>query len=412
MPRVLAYTSPALGHLYPMVPLLLELHRRGHEVHVRTHPGQLETLRALGLRAEAVDPAIAERTEPDYETRSPRKAMEIGVRTFVARGEVDGPDLARAVARIEPDLLVVDGHCWGACSAAEGSGLPWVRFSSYTPPLVSRGTPPFGPGWLPRTGLLGRVRDALARPVVHGLLERMLLPRLNDLRGRLGVPPTTSIEAFFRSADRMLVATAEPFEYPHPDWGPSVVMIGASSWEPPTPTPPWLAEIDGPLVLVTTSSEYQADEELVRAAIAGLTGQGWTVVATMPAGLVDLGPLPDDVRVVEFVPHGQVLDRAVAAVTHGGMGATQKALSHEVPVVVVPFGRDQLEVAARVITADAGVRLPVTQLGPETLRDAVQRAQAHRPGAERVAAGFAAAGGAVTGADVCEALLAAAAHQA
>jgi UDP:flavonoid glycosyltransferase YjiC (YdhE family) len=49
-----------------------------------------------------------------------------------------------------------------------------------------------------------------------------------------------------------------------------------------------------------------------------------------------------------------VLDRAACAVTHGGMGATQKALAHGVPVCVVPFGRDQLEVARRVRTAGAG----------------------------------------------------------
>ena len=50
-------------------------------------------------------------------------------------------------------------------------------------------------------------------------------------------------------------------------------MIGALTWEPPTETPAWLDEIEGPLVLVTTSSEYQADEALVRAA-AGGAGRG------------------------------------------------------------------------------------------------------------------------------------------
>jgi hypothetical protein len=34
--KVLAYTSPARGHLYPIVPILLELQRRGHEIALRT----------------------------------------------------------------------------------------------------------------------------------------------------------------------------------------------------------------------------------------------------------------------------------------------------------------------------------------------------------------------------------------
>jgi UDP:flavonoid glycosyltransferase YjiC (YdhE family) len=36
MARVLAYTSPARGHLYPLTPILDELQSRGHEISVRT----------------------------------------------------------------------------------------------------------------------------------------------------------------------------------------------------------------------------------------------------------------------------------------------------------------------------------------------------------------------------------------
>ncbi len=34
--KVLAYTSPARGHLYPLVPILDELARRGHAIAIRT----------------------------------------------------------------------------------------------------------------------------------------------------------------------------------------------------------------------------------------------------------------------------------------------------------------------------------------------------------------------------------------
>ena len=36
MARVLAYTSPARGHLYPLVQILDELAARGHEIAIRT----------------------------------------------------------------------------------------------------------------------------------------------------------------------------------------------------------------------------------------------------------------------------------------------------------------------------------------------------------------------------------------
>ena len=55
MSTILAYTSPAIGHLFPMVPLLLELKARGHEVHVRALRQQIPMLRGAGFQAQAVD---------------------------------------------------------------------------------------------------------------------------------------------------------------------------------------------------------------------------------------------------------------------------------------------------------------------------------------------------------------------
>ena len=88
-----------------------------------------------------------------------------------------------------------------------------------------------------------------------------------------------------------------------------------------------------------------------------------------------------------------MLQRAVRAITHGGMGATQKALAHGVSVCTVPFGRDQLEVARRVETAQAGTRLHAKRLRPARLRTKTREAIILAAGARRVAAGFAAAGG-------------------
>jgi len=405
MSPVLAYTSPAIGHLFPMTPILLELLRRGHDVHLRTIPEQLDLMRSLGLRAEAVDPGVRALPADDFGAKNAKQALDRAAALFCARGDVDGPDLERAISDVHPDLVLVDTNSWGASDAAEAWGGPWAIFSPYTPAVSSKGTPPFGPGLLPMRGPIGRLRDAAVRPLVIGAVEKAVMPRMNALRGRFGLAPMSSADEYFRRAPLMLVATSEPLEYPHPDWGDGITMVGALTWEPPTQRPAWLDEIEGPIALVTTSSEYQADEGLVRAAVSGLSDEPYTVVATMPAGVDGVGALPRNARVVEFVPHGHVLDRTVVAVTHGGMGATQKALSRGIPVCVVPFGRDQLEVAARVVHADAGTRVPAKKLSPRTLRDAVRTAATKQAGAARVAAGFAAAGGAPAAVDAMEALL-------
>ena len=402
MATVLAYTSPAIGHLYPMTPLLLELAARGHDVHVRTVAGQVDHLRGLGLRAEPIDPRIAEIEHPDWEAANPKEALLVAVRTFCDRAAFDGPDLQAALEVVEPDVLVVDINAWGALTAAEASGLPWVTFSPYTPPLRSKDAPPFGPGLRPIGGPLGRLRDAVVRPLVLGVAEKAMRPRIDEVRAGFGLGPVASVDDFLRRCDLMLVTTAEPFEYARSDWGDDVLLVGASAWEPPQAVPAWLDAVDRPVVLVTTSSERQDDAVLVRAALEALAGEPVFVVATMPAGLAAGLDVPANARVEEFVPHGPVLDRAAVAVTHGGMGATQKALVRGVPVVVVPFGRDQLEVARRAEVSGAGVRLPAKRLTPERLRDAVRDARGRTPAAQAVAAGFARAGGATTAADAIE----------
>src|SRR5438067_13147106 len=85
-----------------------------------------------------------------------------------------------------------------------------------------------------------------------------------------------------------------------------------------------------------------------------------------------------------------------------GMGATQKAIACGVPVCVVPFGRDQLEVARRAEVSGAGTRLPAPRLNPERLRAKVLEAITRKRGAEEVASAFAAAGGAQAACDNIE----------
>jgi MGT family glycosyltransferase len=239
-------------------------------------------------------------------------------------------------------------------------------------------------------------------PLITGGFERVIVPQLNEVRRAEGLAPLRDMTDIIARAPLTLSMTAEPFEYPRSDWPDSVVMVGPCTWEPPVATPPWLAESSEPIVLVTTSSEFQDDDRLVRAALEGLAGERLRVVATVPAGDPAAFDVPPNARVERFLPHGMLLERAVCAVTHGGMGATQKALVRGVPVCAVPFGRDQFEVARRVEVVGAGSRLPARRLTPDRLRTKVHEAMGCAEGARRVATGFEAAGGPIASADAIE----------
>lgn len=391
-----------MGHAFPMGALLRELAGRGHQVHLRTMAAAVAGMRNAGFHTEPVDPEIEAISGQDWLARNALGVLKMSIDVLCRRAMLEVGDLKAAIDAVRPDVIIVDANCWGAISVADAGAIPWLVFSPFTPYLRSRGVPPFGPGLRPLPGVLGDIRDASIRPFVTYLFDRRMLPRVNAIRGRLGVPPVKSVDAFFRRAPLLLAVGGEPFEYPHPGWGDAVHLIGACVFEPTAATPHWLSAIDRPIVLVSTSSVKQADAVLGRTALEALAGEPVHVVATFPAGVPSGLPRPANATVCRFAPHSVVLERAVCAITHGGMGATVKALDRGVPVCVVPFARDQAEVARRVQVARCGTRLPAKKLTAARLLAKVRMAMMMADGARRVAAGFAATGGVARGADLIE----------
>lgn len=405
MARILAYTSPARGHLFPLTPILDELKARGHVIALRTLHSELDLMRARGFEAEAISAAIEDRQHDDWRAGSPQKALKLAVQGFLDRSEHDCADLQKAIETDRPDAVLVDVNSWGAMAAAEAWGGPWAVFCPYPLPLSSSDVPPYGPGLAPARGPLGRLRDKALRPLVIGTIQKTMTPALNRVRARLGLAPLPDADDLFRRPPLLIYLTAEPFEYHRRDWPDSVVMVGPCEWEPPAELPAALTSADKPFVLVTASSEFQNDQRLIQAALDGLEDEPYTVVATLPAGDPSTIRVPANAIVEKFIPHGPVLDRAVCAVTHGGMGATQKALARGVPVCAVPFGRDQLEVARRLQVSGAGSRLPAKKLTPERLRQKVREAIGCAEGAKRIAVAFREAGGPRAAADAMESRL-------
>jgi MGT family glycosyltransferase len=400
--RVLAYTSPARGHLYPVVPIMSELAARGHGTAICTMSGELEQLADAGVPGDAIDPAIERIEIEDWRERSLRGAGMSVLRTFAARSRLEAPDLAHAIERHAPDVLLIDVNCWGAATVAEASGLPWAVYSPYLLPLPSRDAPPFGLGLAPMGGPLGVARDALLGGLTRASFDRAAMPTINALRAQHGLPPLRRYAEQLQRPPLMLALTAEGFEYPRRDWPANVRLVGPVNWSPPQPQPPWLAQMQDPLVLVTCSTERQRDKRLLHVALEALPAASMSVIGTSAAHDPAAFATPPGSRVERFVSHEAVLERAACVVCHGGMGITQKALAARTPVVVIPVGRDQLDVARRVEVAEAGVRVPPRRLTPARLLGAVRTAIDRRAGAQRVSEAFTAAGGTAAAADAIE----------
>jgi len=375
MSRFLAYTSPAAGHLFPLIPGLLELRRRGHEVHVATAPSLVGIASAAGLDARPVDERILAVEVADHELPE-RDRLRDGLAQLMGRGPHEIDDLRRLVDELRPDAVLVDTIAYGAASAAEASGLPWATTLPSLLPYPGDGIPPYGLGMAPRHDLVGRIRDRVLWRLVARGYGKAMLPPLNRLRTGVGLAELTSPHGYTLAPTRLIVLTGPPLEYPRTSLPGNVRMVGAQSWDPPGEAPAWLDEPGDPWVLVTCSTDYQADEALARAALDGLAGEPVRVVVTLADAYDHFDhPVPANARIERFVPHGAVLARAVAVVCPGGMGVVAKSVGARVPIVAVPFGRDQPEVARRVVEAGAGVEVDRKRLDAAAVRDAVRAAR-------------------------------------
>lgn len=405
MSTVLMYTSPARGHLYPMMDVALELKAAGHRVVVQTLADEQGPVEAVGLEHRSISPAIEAITMDDYQGATLLARLTAALACWQARAPHEVADIETAYEEVRPDLLLVDANTWGAAAFAEAQRRPWVMFLPYALPVPSRDTPAFGPGFKPPRNGLERLRDRIVWSV-QKLPMRSSIQGLNRLRGELGVDPVGSLSDVYLRADILLYRTAEPFDYARSEWPAGVHPIGPGLWAPPGEVPAWLHDLPHPRVLVSVSTELQEDGAIVETALEALADEpGGVIVTTAALDPEQFSSANDRVHISQFVPHAQVIPHVDVVVTHGGMGSTQRALAAGVPVCVVPWGRDQLETARRAENSGAGVMVPRSKLGPDRLRSAVHEALTLDAAADHVARRFHEAGGGARGAELVEGLL-------
>jgi UDP:flavonoid glycosyltransferase YjiC (YdhE family) len=227
--------------------------------------------------------------------------------------------------------------------AADLIGVPWTELSPHPLYLPSRGLPPVGSGLAPGSGVRGRLRDAVmralsARSVRAGDRQR------HEARLGIGLP------AYDPGPLCRLVATLPALEVPRPDWPSEAVVVGPLHFEPTSAVlevPPG----DGPVVVVAPSTAVIGTAGLAEIALRHLVpGQ------TLPQGsrLVVSRLGGDDIAVPPWATVGLgrqdvLLRGADVVVCGGGHGMLSKALLAGVPIVVVPGGGDQWELANRVV---------------------------------------------------------------
>lgn len=388
------------GNVPPQLTLARRLVGRGHRVRMLAPAVLRESIESAGIAFEPY------RQTPEHDESVPERSL---VRDFEARSKVGAiaaardnlvaamarPVAADVLATLErrpADVVAFDFVLFGALFAAEKAAVPAAMLIHTIYPFPAPGLSPYGMGWAPMAGPLGRVREGVGRLIFRQVYERPLLPRFNAVRAALGLEPLHTFDELVGRVDRALVLTSPAFDFPARL--PANVEYVGPQLDPPASTAdwqsPWPAGDDRPLVVVGLSTTHQAQDPLLERIVAALATLPVRALVTTGGATLRSTP-PANVHVARFVPHPQVLPQAAAAVTHAGLGTVHAALAHGLPLVCLPIGRDQPDNAARIEWHGAGLRLS-PKSPPEVIRGGVNRMlgdPAFGASARRLAAAFA-----------------------
>jgi MGT family glycosyltransferase len=130
-----------------------------------------------------------------------------------------------------------------------------------------------------------------------------------------------------------------------------------------------------PLLYISLGTLYNNRADFYNACLEAFADTSWRVIISL-GERVDRGllrPIPDNCTVSDHVPQLEVLARADAFLSHGGMNGTMESVYFGVPLVVLPHTREQEATAGRLVELGLGLQLDETTTTAEQLREAVER---------------------------------------
>ena len=213
------------------------------------------------------------------------------------------------------------------------------------------------------------------------------------------------MDLLFGHSDLTIVYTSREFQPRAETFDERFLFVGPSIAPRAEEVPfPWEGLRHPVVVYVSLGTLFNTEAGFYRDCFAALEGEDCQVVLSTGSGvgMEDLGRPPPNFIVQPYVPQLEVLRRAAAFVTHGGMNSVSESLSFGVPVVVVPQMGEQEIVGRRVEQLGAGLFLPKAAVTAEALRAAVRRVlsdESYRRQAAQVGETFRAAGGVRRAAD-------------
>ncbi|HZQ69367.1 MAG TPA: glycosyltransferase [Terriglobales bacterium] len=391
--RVVFCTFGSLGDLYPLLSLAREMKGRGHSPVVATSPAYRRLIEAEDIAFHPV--------RPDVDVSDPsvlRRVMDRRTGGRYLFCDIILPalhdsyeDTAKVAA--DADLLVIHPIAVAALLLARKSGCPWASVavapmslcSAYDPPVFS-GLPlaeklvSFGP-WV--QNVLLKLIAAMFEPVWK---------QYREFEKELGLSPAPNPLLWGHSPHLALGLFSPILAAPQPDWPANAHATGFPFLSHNVGNTPELQEFldsgEAPIVFTLGSAAVGAAGDFYEqsAEAAKRLGRRAVLLVGRDPDNQPKKQLPPGVIAVQYAPHSAIFPRACVNVHQGGIGTTGEAMRAGHPTLVVHYGHDQPDNAARLVRMGMARSIPRERYNADIAVREIQNLLENRTYAERAAA--------------------------
>ncbi|XP_063065279.1 UDP glucuronosyltransferase 5 family, polypeptide E1 [Engraulis encrasicolus] len=409
--KILVYPVDG-SHWLNMNILLLELHKRGHELTVvRSSNSWYVPENAEHYTSITIPTSHASNLEdPEYMASFLKRNIEIrsrdkSISSFVAlqqetltllmeahnasahmvRDILTNKGLVKSLQTAKYDVMLTDPGFAGGVVLGRYLELPlvfnvrWITNSeghfAIAPSPLSY-IPTIGSQVSDKMSFMNKLKNLLhysigkyidygiTRPLYQGVISEFIDPNLN-------------VYSLMQGADLWLMRVDFVFEFPRPTM-PNVVYMGGFHCKPSKALPPELEEFmqssgeHGVVVMslgTLLGSLEPGISEVIAAAFAKLPQKVvWRHLGKRPS------TLGSNTLVVDWLPQNDLLGhpKTRAFVTHGGTNGIYEAIYHGVPMLGLPLIFDQFDNMVRLTSRGVAKVLEVTELDVDTLTRALK----------------------------------------
>ncbi|MBA2938635.1 glycosyl transferase family 1 [Paenibacillus sp. CGMCC 1.16610] len=196
----------------------------------------------------------------------------------------------------------------------------------------------------------------------------------SKLKEQYAVEIPSRYEVFCNPAPLTIVYTTREFQPNGAAFDPTFKFVGPSIASRVTQENFDLAAIVGKEpIYISLGTVFNQAIDFYKLCFEAFGNTDHTVVMSIGnrAQMADLGEIPPNFIVKNYVPQTQLLPYTKLFITHGGMNSAHEGLYYGVPLIVIPQSADQPMVAAQVASIGAGMQLQMQSLTANQLREAV-----------------------------------------